>query len=71
MLNATHLQWYWLELMAVNDIRYKLNIEQKLIGIAKGVGVEFKEDTQSLRHSNSFRESMKQKQRKRRNDNNG
>jgi len=71
MVNATRLQLYWLELMAVKDIQYKLNIEQKLIGIAKGVGVEFKEDTQSLRHSQSFRETMKQKQRNRRKDNNG
>lgn len=48
--------------MAVNDVNYKLNIENKLIGIAKGVGVEFKDNTQSLRQSNSFREQMKQKQ---------
>ena len=48
--------------MAVNDVNYKLNIENKLIGIAKGVGIEFKDNTQSLRQSNSFREQMKQKQ---------
>lgn len=48
--------------MAGNDINYKSNIEQKLIGIAKGVGIEFKDNTQSLRQSNSFREQMKQKQ---------
>ena len=39
---ATLLQQYWLQLMAVNDVNYKLNIENKLIGIAKGVGIEFK-----------------------------
>jgi hypothetical protein len=48
--------------MAVQDIQYKLNIEQYLIGIAKGVGVEVKESSTSLRESNSFREQMKQKQ---------
>ena len=68
---ATILQQYWLQLMAVNDVNYKLNIEQKLIGIAKGVGIEFRDNTQSLRQSNSFREQMKQKQKERRNDNNG
>ena len=57
--------------MAGNDINYKLNIEQKLIGIAKGLGIEFKNDTRGLRQSNSFREQMKQKQKERRNDNNG
>ena len=65
------LQQYWLQLMAVTDVNYKLNIENKLIGIAKGVGIEFKDNTQSLRQSNSFREQMKQKQKERRNDNNG
>ena len=48
--------------MAATDVNYKLNIENKLIGIAKGVGIEFKDNTQSLRQSNSFREQMKQKQ---------
>lgn len=48
--------------MAVTDVNYKLNIENKLIGIAKGVGIKFKDNTQSLRQSNSFREQMKQKQ---------
>lgn len=50
--------------MAVTDVNYKLNIENKLIGIAKGVGIEFKDNTQSLRQSNSFREQMKQKQKR-------
>ena len=68
---ATVLQQYWICLMAGNDVNYKLNIEQKLIGIAKGVGIEFKNDTQGLRQSNSFREEMKQKQKERRKDNNG
>ena len=57
--------------MAATDIQYKLNIENKLMGIAKGVGVEFKENSQSLRQSQSFREQMKQKQKERRKDNNG
>ena len=48
--------------MAGTDVNYKLNIENKLIGIAKGVGIEFKDNTQILRQSNSFREQMKQKQ---------
>ena len=50
--------------MAVTDVNYKLNIENKLIGIAKGVGIEFKDNTQSLRQSNSFRKQMKQKQKR-------
>jgi len=64
--DATSLQFYWLQLMAVNDIQYKNNIENKLIGIAKGVGIEFKDNTTSMRQSNSFREQMKQKQKNRR-----
>ena len=52
-------------MMAAEDINYRTGIEHKLIGIAKGVGIEFKEDTQSRRQSNSFREQMKEKQRKR------
>ena len=52
--------------MAAEDINYRNSIEHKLIGIAKGVGIEFKEDTQSRRQSNSFREQMKQKQKERR-----
>jgi len=52
--------------MAAEDINYRMSIEQKLVGIAKGVGIEFKEDTDSRRQSNSFREQMKEKQRKRR-----
>lgn len=66
MNDATSLQFYWLQLMAVNDIQYKNNIENKLIGIAKGVGIEFKDNTTSMRQSNSFREQMKQKQKNRR-----
>ena len=49
--------------MAVSSVQYRMNIESYLIGIGKGVGVEFKDDTHSLRQSNSFREQMKQKQR--------
>lgn len=55
--------------MAVQDIQYKNSIENKLIGIAKGVGVEFKDTSISLRQSNSFREQMKRKQKERRQDN--
>lgn len=52
--------------MAANDLNYKRSIENKLIGIAKGVGIEFKESTDSLRKSNNFRERMKRKQKERR-----
>lgn len=65
------LQFYWLQLMAVQDLNYKNSIENKLIGIAKGVGIEFKQDTTSLRRSQGFREKMKQKQKRRRNKING
>ena len=40
------------------------DIDLKLTGIAKGVGVEFN-DNNSRRQSNNFREQMKEKQRKR------
>lgn len=53
-------------LMSVEDINYRNTIESKLDGIAKGLGVEFKGNTSSRRQSNSFREQMKEKQRKRR-----
>lgn len=52
--------------MAANDINYKLSIEHKLTGIAKGVGIEFRNDTSSLRQSQGFREQMKEKQKQRR-----
>ena len=35
-------QKYWLMLMAAHDLGYKETIDTKLTGIAKGVGVEFK-----------------------------
>lgn len=57
--------------MAVNDIQYKLSIENKLIGIAKGVGVEFKNDSSSVRESMGFREQMKRKQEENRKKRNG
>ena len=63
---STSLQWHWLQMMAANDINYKTSIENKLIGIAKGLGIEFKTDTTSLRQSQSFREQMKMKQKNRR-----
>ena len=50
--------------MAAEDINYMNMIDLKLTGIAKGVGVEFN-DNNSLRQSNNFREQMKEKQRKR------
>lgn len=68
---ATMFQKYWLHLMAVNDIQFKLSIENKLIGIAKGVGVEFKNDSNSVRQSMGFREQMKRKQEENRKKRNG
>ena len=62
LFEATALQSYWLQSMAAQDIQYKLNIEQYLIGIARGVGVKIEESSTSLRESNSFREQMKRKQ---------
>ena len=55
--------------MATNDINYMNTINLKLNGIAKGLGVEFKGETN--RQSQGFREQMKQKQRERRNKVNG
>ena len=49
--------------MAVEDINYMNNIDSKLVGIAKGVGVEFRNNS-DLRQSQSFREQMKERQRK-------
>ena len=59
------MQRYFLNIMAVEDLNYRNSIESKLIGIAKGVGVEFRDDSRSRRQSSSFRERMKEKQRKR------
>lgn len=53
-------------LMAAEDINYRNSIELKLEGIAKGVGVEFKDTNRGRRQSNSFRAQMKEKQRKNR-----
>jgi hypothetical protein len=36
-------QRYWLMLMAAEDISYREIIDSKLDGIAKGLGVEFKQ----------------------------
>ena len=52
-------------LMAADDINFQNNLDLKLTGIAKGVGIEFKGDISSTRQSNSFREQMKQKQKER------
>lgn len=50
--------------MAVEDINYRNGIEQKLIGIAKGVGIEFKESSSGRRETQSFRGRLKEKQRR-------
>ena len=50
--------------MSVEDINYRNSIENILIGIAKGVGIEIKNNASSRRTSNSFREQMKQKQKR-------
>ena len=50
--------------MSAEDINYRNSIENILIGIAKGVGIEIKSNTSSKRTSNSFREQMKQKQKR-------
>ena len=57
-------QYYFLSLMAVEDINYHNSIEAILTGIAKGVGVEITGTGSERRQSNSFREQMKEKQRK-------
>lgn len=57
-------QYQFLTLMSVEDINYRNSIENILIGIAKGVGIEIKSNTSSKRTSNSFREQMKQKQKR-------
>ena len=58
-------------LMAADDINFQNNIDIKLRGIAKGVGIEFTEDVGSKRQSNNFREQMKQKQKERGVNSNG
>ena len=64
MNDATLHQKYFLSIMAAEDINFMNSIENKLIGIAKGVGITF-ESTGSRRQSDNFREMMKEKQRKR------
>lgn len=59
-------QYHFLTLMSVEDINYRNSIENILIGIAKGVGIEIKSNNSSRRTSNSFREQMKQKQKRNR-----
>ena len=63
--DATLHQKVFLSFMAAEDINHENSIENKLVGIAKGVGIEFKSSNNDRRHSNNFREQMKQKQRKR------
>ena len=36
-------QKYWLMTMAAKDINYQNRIDAKLTGIAKGLGIDFKE----------------------------
>jgi len=62
--DATLWQYYWLQLMSVEDINYKNSIETILTGIAKGVGIEIKGTTRSNRETGNFRERMKQRQKK-------
>lgn len=62
MNNATLHQRAFLTFMAAGDINYKNTINFKLTGIAKGVGIGFKDDPTD-KHSN-FREQMKEKQRR-------
>lgn len=51
--------------MSAEDINYRNSIEGRLIGIAKGVGIEFKDNGRNdRRESDSFRERMKQRQQK-------
>ena len=64
---CTMHQRFFLNLMSVEDINYQNSIEHKLVGIAKGVGVEFKTNTpdrNSRRDSQSFHDRMKQRQEK-------
>ena len=57
-------QYQFLTLMSVEDINYRNSIENILIGIAKGVGIEIKSNNSFRKTSNSFREQMKQKQKR-------
>jgi hypothetical protein len=42
MTEATLFQKQFLLMMAGKDIEYRQNIDTKLTGIAKGIGIEFK-----------------------------
>ena len=61
--DATLAQRYFLLLMSAEDINLLNSIDLKLTGIAKGVGIEFKNDNSNRRSSNNFRERMKERQR--------
>ena len=50
--------------MSVEDINYRNSIETILTGIAKGVGIEIKHNTNSRRQTEDFREKLKKRQRK-------
>ena len=41
-MSVTELQRTFLHLMAIQEIEYKMNLEVKITGIAKGLGIEFK-----------------------------
>lgn len=43
LCDATEFQKTFLQLMAVKEIEYKEKIDVRLTGIAKGVGIEFKD----------------------------
>ena len=42
LTDATEYQKYFLWLMAAQQVEYQMKIDNRLVGIAKGVGVEFK-----------------------------
>lgn len=63
---CTMHQRVFLNLMAIDDINYQNSIEHKLIGIAKGVGIEFKNNASrsSRNESQGFHDKMKKRQEK-------
>ena len=62
--DCTLLQRYFLLGMSVEDINYRRMLEAKLNGIAKGLGITFTENSTDKRNNDSFREKMKERQRK-------
>ena len=60
-LDLTEHQKYFLNLMAVEDIKEELNFKVKFDALCKSQGIKFKEDNSRFSSSNSIREQARKR----------